>query len=457
MNLDGSLVEPPSLFETYGDVVERAAVAHPQGLRPFQPAIATEACAAFAAGRYALAVLPTGCGKSGIATLVPYYQHAHRVLVVAPSVVMAVQIAVDFCGSAGWTGTDGDKPFVCSIMSDGNARIVSCPPQGTVMLKTVDLRNARPFTHLSLVVVNAQKFGVNVAQVQVQDADGAHSVDMHAIDSNAFDLIIVDEAHHYPAHTWQRIGLYFANAKILFMTATPHGLEAVSALQGLAPLNSSMNRADAIRLGYIRELQFMEVESEEAVLRRIIEVMQHHDGTEPALPHKAMIMVHRVSHARLVQERFNALAAPLHWTSQTFVQRDTTNRLKDFTDNRRPGYANFRCLIVSGRLIEGFSHKPISVVGILRKIGRTRRVLFTQFVGRAVRVTPVTLVGAVVSEVQFRQGRNFENFVNPQRIALVDPVDDGFGGNDNGEDDAEIEDENDESDSSGADDGDEVM
>lgn len=35
------------------------------------------------------------------------------------------------------------------------------------------------------------------------------------------DLVIVDEAHHYPARTWYNIINHFTNAKKLFMTATP--------------------------------------------------------------------------------------------------------------------------------------------------------------------------------------------------------------------------------------------
>jgi len=38
---------------------------------------------------------------------------------------------------------------------------------------------------------------------------------------NLFDLVIVDEGHHYPAKTWLTVVEHF-NAKILFMTATPY-------------------------------------------------------------------------------------------------------------------------------------------------------------------------------------------------------------------------------------------
>jgi len=36
-----------------------------------------------------------------------------------------------------------------------------------------------------------------------------------------YDLVIVDEAHHYPAKTWKLLVDYFSNTNRLFLTATP--------------------------------------------------------------------------------------------------------------------------------------------------------------------------------------------------------------------------------------------
>jgi superfamily II DNA or RNA helicase len=37
-----------------------------------------------------------------------------------------------------------------------------------------------------------------------------------------FDLVIIDEAHHYPAITWLGIVHHFPLASKLFFTATPY-------------------------------------------------------------------------------------------------------------------------------------------------------------------------------------------------------------------------------------------
>ena len=71
----------------------------------------------------------------------------------------------------------------------------------------------------------------------------------------------------------------------------------------------------------------------------------------------------------------------------------------------------FRTLVIIRRLWEGFDHKPISVLGIVRNIAPTSRVLFTQFVGRAVRKTSVDdrITAQIVTHVCFDQEKNYNN------------------------------------------------
>ena len=72
----------------------------------------------------------------------------------------------------------------------------------------------------------------------------------------------------------------------------------------------------------------------------------------------------------------------------------------------------FRTLVVIGKLLEGFDHKLISVLGIVRNIAPTSRVLFAQFVGRAVRKTRVDdpITAQIVTHVCFNQRVNYNNF-----------------------------------------------
>lgn len=82
-------------------------------------------------------------------------------------------------------------------------------------------------------------------------------------------------------------------------------------------------------------------------------------------------------------------------------------------------------LIVCGKLIEGFDRKEISVVGILRNVGKNSVVLFSQFVGRCVRFhpnDPKNFKGCIVSHKAHDQKENFENLESV--IADDDPIDD---------------------------------
>ena len=85
-----------------------------------------------------------------------------------------------------------------------------------------------------------------------------------------------------------------------------------------------------------------------------------------------------------------------------------------------------RTLVVIGRLLEGFDHNSVSVVAIVRNVASKSRVLFAQFVGRAVRKVrkedPVEAV--LVSHEYYDQGPNYRQFEdNNAEIAQDDPDD----------------------------------
>ena len=115
---------------------------------------------------------------------------------------------------------------------------------------------------------------------------------------------------------------------------------------------------------------------------------------------------------------------------------DTYNRLFPnkcavyVSETRRDIFEDFvnqkiRTLVIVGRLLEGFDHKPVSVLGIVRNIAPTSRVLFAQFVGRAVRKnSPIDPVPAqIVSHPHFNQRQNRNTF---EKLAEVDPTDDDY-------------------------------
>ena len=96
------------------------------------------------------------------------------------------------------------------------------------------------------------------------------------------------------------------------------------------------------------------------------------------------------------------------------TRKDTLDKFKD---------GKCRVLVIIGRLLEGFDHDKVSVLGIVRNIAPTSRVLFAQFVGRAVRKShsndPVS--AQIVSHRCFNQRQNFNTY---EKLAEEEPNDD---------------------------------
>ena len=67
-----------------------------------------------------------------------------------------------------------------------------------------------------VMIVNAHKIG------------GQSSVRIEDIPNDGYDLVIVDEAHHYPAPTWKLLVDHFSDSLKLFLTATPDIKESLS-------------------------------------------------------------------------------------------------------------------------------------------------------------------------------------------------------------------------------------
>ena len=87
-----------------------------------------------------------------------------------------------------------------------------------------------------------------------------------------------------------------------------------------------------------------------------------------------------------------------------------TNTPREVLDKFDRG--EIRTLVIVGKLLEGYDNKRVSVVAIVRNVARQSKVLFTQFVGRAVRKVrpddPVTAV--IISHQMFNQRVNFDQF-----------------------------------------------
>jgi len=171
----------------------------------------------------AIVVLPTGAGKSGVAALAPYMLNQSKVLVITPSVIITRQLADAFWGEVG-------APFYlqCGLIRADEA--ASFTYRGKMVTKSLSLPNntrdeniqeiTQQFSQTALAIVNCQKFRTP-SQQQLLQAESCVTIDELKDIHEMFDLVIVNEAHHYPAPTWSYIIDKFTKCKKIFLTATP--------------------------------------------------------------------------------------------------------------------------------------------------------------------------------------------------------------------------------------------
>ena len=155
----------------------------------------------------------------------------------------------------------------------------------------------------------------------------------------------------------------------------------------------------------------------QSIAIRMEQYLNMHDQANPTVNHQGMVLTQSKSGknpAIPFCEAYNRLypgkcAVYVYKTSES-VRKELEN-------------GDIRTLVIIGRLLEGFDHTPVSVLGIVRNIAPTSRVLFAQFVGRAVRKTgPFDPVDAqIVTHERFNQNGNFVTF---DKLAEEDPIDD---------------------------------
>jgi superfamily II DNA or RNA helicase len=175
----------------------RMASGESRGLRPPQFAAACAVTSHFfrSPNEPALVVMPTGTGKTGVMTLLPFLLQAKRVLVITPGVLLRDQIM------------ERMAKLNDVIKAGLLPKQVTLPK---VYLLTSGL--APPTTN------QLAKFDIVVGNIQAMNRDDG----IAALTSPAlFDLVLVDEAHHSSAQTWNELLAKLRHARQVLFTATP--------------------------------------------------------------------------------------------------------------------------------------------------------------------------------------------------------------------------------------------
>jgi superfamily II DNA or RNA helicase len=165
-----------------------------------------------------LVSIPTGTGKTAVAMAAPFLMPVppRRVLVLVPQRQLRHQLARQF--------STQDQLRRLAVLPD---------TAGTPRVTEMTGRNGDWSALEEADVVVALPNSISPVHYPAEDQPPTH----------LFDLIVVDEAHHAPAHTWQAVLDYFPEARALLLTATPRrrdGKRVPGSLEYYYPLRRAL-------------------------------------------------------------------------------------------------------------------------------------------------------------------------------------------------------------------------
>jgi DNA repair protein RadD len=379
----------------------------------------------FRAGKNkAILQIPVGCGKTGLASLLPLGLAEGRVLVIAPNLTIkrGLYEAMDI--------TNRQKCFWRKAGVLTADQMISGP-----LATTLDTGNITVATKSHVVITNVQQLATNLDKWLNQFPD------------DFFDMIVVDEAHHSAATSWQRVIERFPKAKVILLTATPFRSDRQeldgelvyrypfrnATLKGyIKRLKSTYVAPSTIELGFADERgraytldEVVQLKEEEWFSRGVALAPlcnQHIVDTslerleqlrQTGTQHQLIAVACSINHARQIRSLFQErgfTADVIHNKQQDDEQAAILAALRNGT---------LDCIIQVQMLGEGFDHPKLSVAAIFRPFRSLGPYL--QFVGRIMRVVvqnnpghPDNL-GHIVThlgmnlDTRFQEFKEFEN------------------------------------------------
>jgi superfamily II DNA or RNA helicase len=340
------------------------------------------------ADREVSVILPVGCGKSGLITIVPFALKSKRTLVIAPGKDIADQLMKDFDPSA-------VQCFYtkCSILTEG-------PYPEAVELRTANISD---LDEADVVVTN------------IHQLQGSENRWLKKLSADFFDVILFDEGHHNVADSWQLLRQSFPEARIINFSATPARADG-QLMAG--QIIYTFPVSEAIAAGFVKRLKavvlnpttlkYVRREDDQEIevsLKEVIELgEQNSDFRRSIVSSKqslATIVDCSIREMRRLREstgdsRIKIIASALnyqHCIQITQAYRERSLRAA-YVHSREDGQENRKILnqletheldaIVQVRkLAEGFDHRYLSVAAVCSVF--TNLSPFVQFVGRIMR------------------------------------------------------------------------
>lgn len=338
----------------------------------------------------ALIVLPTGTGKSGLISVLPYGISNGRVLIVTPGLItkQSVVKTLNPLEDNFWINYD--------IIFDPEDMPVVVEYDANVLDESLEKSN--------FVVANIHKLY----------RDSENSL-LNRVPRNFFDMIIIDEAHHSAANSWKDVLQYFADAKKVHLTGTPYrgddepipgenihttSLATAMRLKLVKWLRKSTVNSEEMyfyipndnhRYTKNEVLEFKEVEwvqrsvalskdCSELVIDESINKLIELKKLSPNVPHKILAVACSIAHAEDVAKWYRDKGMLVVIVHSELEKEELEENLYKID--------NHECNVVISvnMLMEGYDHKYLSVLAIFRPYKSKNA--FAQIVGRVLRTIP---------------------------------------------------------------------
>jgi superfamily II DNA or RNA helicase len=357
---------------------------------------------------HALVVLPTGVGKTGVMGIAPYHISKGKVLIIAPRVAIKDNLIKQL---------DPINPRNFWI----RRKIFHSPEFLPNVCEYNPKLSQDVLDNSNIIILNAQKLQIRL-----------ESSILNFLPKDYFDLIIIDEAHHSTAKTWDDAISYFSGAKIIKLTGTPFrtdgqkiegelvynyklglamarsyikSLENISYIPDELYLTIDENESIQYTVQQIYDLGLKDedwvtrsvafsMECSEKVVDRSIEFL-HKKKDASNIPHKIIAVACSIFHANQIKSLYESKGLNVAIIHSKLEQKDIEKAFSDIENNRVEVVVNV------AMLGEGYDHPYLSVAAIFRPF--KAELPYIQFIGRILRyiddenATPIDNVGQIIS------------------------------------------------------------
>jgi superfamily II DNA or RNA helicase len=321
----------------------------------------------------AIVVMPTGSGKTAVLFISAFTQRATRVLIITPSKLVRNQIA------------EGMKDL--SVLKNaGVIRQDITLPKVAEITKVVDgAENWETLKDYDVVVSTPNSIVADLTNFNPPE--------------DLFDLILIDEAHHSPAKTWDQIFKGFKKSKKILFTATPFRRDKKE-IKGKIVYNYPIARAYEDKI--FGEVEFVAVtpdagtSSDITIAKKVSEIFE--TDMNAGLEHYVMIRTNTKKHAKeLVAVYEENTGLKLKRIDSTMSSKNIKAALQQLKDKAIHG------VICVDMLGEGFDFPNLKIAGIHNP--HKSLAITLQFIGRFARTNADKIGGAkfvgVPAEIEF--------------------------------------------------------